>query len=99
MSYFVTVSLDVTNPSSDAYQLIESIMTEIGLPAQIKGSTGKMHPLPSTTYAGEFTGVSASKVRDDLTEVIKSKFLIHSIKSKIFMSVGGDWTWGIRYTE
>ncbi|HEX8372716.1 MAG TPA: hypothetical protein VF585_08050 [Chthoniobacterales bacterium] len=98
MSYFVTVSLDVTNSRPDTYTLIEAVMAEIGLPAKMKGSTGKMHPLPSTTYAGEFIGSSAAKVRDDLSELIKKKFSENSIKSQIFISVGGDWTWGIRYT-
>ena len=96
MSYFVHVAFDMTNQDSEAYRAIEEALNTMGLYSTIEGSSKKTLTLPANTFAGKFTGESAGKIRDDLCTKIQDAFRAHNIHGNIFVSVGGDWAWGMR---
>lgn len=98
MSYLAVLSFDVESARPDTYRSIESDLNDIGLSDTITGSSGKAFKLPTTTFVGEFNGENAGKIRDDLSDQIKAVFSKHNVRSKIFLSVGGNWSWGSRST-
>lgn len=98
MSYLVTVSFDIENASAEQYNQVEEKLSEIGFSNEIIGNSNKEVKLPNNTFAGEFDGANASKVRDDLSDMIRGIFSSLELKAKIFVHVGGNWAWGSRNT-
>lgn len=98
MSYLVTVSYDLKNADSSTYKVIDDLLSDMGFSDSIVGSSGKELELPDNTYAGEFEGESVSKVRQDLCDLITEEFKEAGVKASIFVTVGGNWAWGIRHT-
>lgn len=98
MTYFATVSFDLEGASPNAYEAAEEVLNNLGFSKEIKGTSEKTHTLPSTTYVGKFNGADAGKVRDDLCTSVKNAFAQKNLKSSLFIVVGGDWGWGLRYT-
>lgn len=94
MSYFVICTFDLANSSFDDYQNAYTDLSEIGLNRSITANNGSQISLPTTTTAGQFNGESATQVRTDLLDRVKSAFAMRGFKSEIFISVGGDWAWG-----
>ena len=98
MSYLVTVTFGLKDEESSSYDSIHKTLYSLGLNKLLIGSSSKKHNLPANTYAGEFEGENASKIRDDLASQIQSKFEEIGAKATIYVTVGGNWSWGIRYT-
>ena len=96
MSYFVHVTFDISNQTSGTDQALEGVLNEMGLYATIVGLSKKTLKLPANTFAGEFTGDGAGRIRDDLCTRIQDVFRSRGIKSDIFVTVGGNWAWGMR---
>lgn len=98
MSYLVTVTFDLKNGTAAQYTSAGDALTALGFRKKVTGSTGKSHDLPTTTYVGEFNGENAEKVRSDLAQQVNDSFTRKGLKASIFLAVGGDWAWAIRYT-
>jgi hypothetical protein len=98
MSYFVSLTFNLKNASSEKYKLIGDTLKELGLSNHIKGSSGELINLPANVYAGEFEGENASKVRQDICDLIVENFKKVKVKTSFFVTVGGNWAWGARLT-
>lgn len=98
MSYFVVCTFDLKNADYKDYQDAYADLAKIGLSRKITSDKNGSITLPTTTTAGEFNGTSASSVRDDVCDRVKKAFAARRFKSEIFVSVGGDWSWGHRVT-
>lgn len=92
MSYFVTLSFDLTEAKSDDYNSIQEELENLGLYGELQGKQNKIE-LPDNTFAGEFNGENAIAVRDFVNQEIKQIIKSNSIKSTYFISVGSGWTW------
>jgi len=98
MSYLVTVTFDLHLGTPQNYQDLAGSLGKIGLLNQITGDSGNVLDLPTTTFAGKFTGTSTAKVRDDLTESIRNAFVNLGLHAKFFLVVGDGWAWSMRKT-
>lgn len=98
MSYFAVCSFDLKNATSEDYENAYADLARIGFSKTLISNQGNKITLPTTTCAGEFTGTSASAVRDDLRDKVKKAFAARGFTSEIFISVGGDWAWGYAST-
>lgn len=98
MSYFAVCTFELKNASNDDYKNIYADLAKIGFSKQITSTQGNKITLPSTTTAGDFNGTSEGAVRDDLIERVKKAFEVRRFKSEIFITIGGDSTWGYRTT-
>jgi hypothetical protein len=98
VSYFVVCTFDLKNADYEDYQNAYSDLKKIGLSRTVTSDKGSEIILPTTTTAGEFSGTSAVSIRDDLCSQVKKAFSARKFKSEIFISVGGDWSWGHRTT-
>ena len=97
MSYLVVVSFDLDNAVSEDYLCIRDELDNLGLHDNIVGESGDRSDLPTTTFAGKLEGSSASSMRDDICHKVEGAFGRCRVKGKFFVSVGGNWTWGIRH--
>jgi hypothetical protein len=95
MSYFVTISCQINNPNPVMQQQISQKLQGLGFSNVVKGRIG-LSTLPPNTYAGEFNGESAVKIRDDLNERATNALKEAGAKGSIFMLVSQNWTWAIR---
>lgn len=93
MSYFVTCSFDLVDADSSDYENAYEALQEIGLDTEIESKDGKIIQLPNTTTVGKFDGSDCASVRTFVMDKVKISFKNLSLKSKIFISVGGDWCW------
>ncbi len=93
MGYLVTVSFDLSNASSEDYEVAYAELAFIGLYKQVLNGNGEALALPTTTCVGDFSGTSAESVRDHVRQQIDSAFNVHAFEYEIFVSVGGDWAW------
>lgn len=98
MSYFVLCSFDLRNASSEDYEAAYSELESLGLRRNLKANNGNYISLPNTTVAGEHNGTSVSQVRDSFSNRIESAFRQRGLSSKIFVSVGDGFAWGLRNT-
>ena len=98
MSYFTVCTFDLENASYQDYQNAYTDLAALGLVRVIVADGGKKVVMPTTTTAGTFTGLNAGSIRDDLRSKVKQAFARRGFKSEIFISVGGDWTWGAATT-
>ena len=96
MSYFVVVTFDIANGRSEDYEAIYQNFAALGLSRTLPSGQGNTVKLPTTTTAGEFNGQSASAVRDYLCDQTQQCFVRRRLNGEIFVSVGGDWSWGHR---
>lgn len=98
MSYLVFCTFDLKGASSKEYDIAYADLKSLGLNKVQKSEKGGDVVIPTTSVMGEFTGSSATSVRDDVRAKIKSKFLARNFKSEVFITVGGDWAWGTATT-
>jgi len=98
-SYFATCTFDLKNGSQQDYQNAYADLAKLGFATVVVGSNGNKITLPTTTTAGEFMGTSAVGVRDDLTVSVERAFAARKFTYELFVTVGGDWTWGYRTTK
>jgi hypothetical protein len=93
MSYFVTVSFDLKNASSDDYETAYSELAKIGVHKILVSDSAIKVSLPTTTCAGTFTGSTPVSVRGFVAEKIQQAFQSQCLQGEIFVAVGGDWAW------
>lgn len=93
MNYTAFCTFDLKNASSTDYKNAYSDLEKIGLVRVVSGSKKEV-VIPTTSVIGDFTGSSATKVRDDIRSDVKKAFQNRGFKSKIFVVVGRDGTWG-----
>jgi hypothetical protein len=92
-TYFVTVTFDLRNADSEDYECADRKLADLGLSKQLQGTNGPVD-LPFNTYAGTFDGNDAPSVRDWVRERVKQALKSCQVRGKLFVAVGGDWTWG-----
>lgn len=97
MSYLVVVTFDIKNAASEDYSCMKERLESLGLHDYLIGDSGGKNDLPTTTFAREIEGSSAGAIRDDICNQVENAFGECRVKGEIFVSVGGDWAWGIRY--
>jgi hypothetical protein len=93
------VSFDIANGSYDDYTNAYADLSMLGFKKVLTALGGPTVSLPTTTCAGEFAGSSAASVRDLLCAKVQAAFQARRLVTEIFISVGGDWTWGHRKTS
>lgn len=99
MSFLVLCTFDLKHATQLQYQTAYEELAKLGLSRVHKTAEGGQFVIPTTTVMGEFSGVSAAKVRDDMCLAIKSALAFKGLKSEVFVVVGGvDWAWGGRTT-
>ncbi|SRR6266700_1246012 len=96
MSYFVVVTFDIANGRFDDYEAIYKDFAALGLGRTLKSGQGTTVKLPTTTTAGEFNGQSTGATRDYLCDQTQQCFTRRGLRGEVFVSVGGDWSWGHR---
>lgn len=98
MSYFVTCTFDLKSGTGTDYQNAYADLRKIGLDGVILGDNGSKVVAPTTMTMGQFNGASALSVRDDILASVKGAFQSRGFSSEIFVTVGGDWSWGANTT-
>lgn len=96
MSYLTVATFDIANGKREDYETVYKEFARIGLRPILTSDHGKTVQLPTTTTAGEFKGQSAAGVREHLCNETQQAFSRNRLRGEIFVSVGGDWTWGHR---
>ena len=94
MSYFVTCTFDLQKATRTDYQNAYADLEAIGLRKTVVGGSGKDVVAPTTMTMGEFSGVSAASVRDEIRSSVRAAFKARRFSSEIFITVGSNWTWG-----
>jgi hypothetical protein len=94
MSFLVTCTFDLKNASTTDYQNAYADLANLGLKKTVVADNKNSIVAPTTMTIGEFNGQSASSVRDYVRERVKNAFSARRFTSEIFVTVGGDWTWG-----
>ena len=98
MSYFATCTFDLKNGSRDDYTNAYADLAKIDLATSLQSSQGNKIVLPTTTTAGEFNRTDTGSIRDALIRSVVAAFTARGFTSEIFITVGGDWSWGHRTT-
>lgn len=95
MSYFVTLTFDLSNAESADYENVKVELAKNGLYGTITGDSGKEIELPFNTYCGEFTESNNTSVglRDLFADKVTQIFNTCKVKGKLFCTVGKEWTW------
>jgi len=94
MSYFAILTFDLKNASADDYQNAYADLAGIGFFKTLQVEGGRMIQLPTTTTAGQFTGLDTQRVRDDLLEQVREVFSARGFHFEIFVSICENWAWG-----
>jgi hypothetical protein len=98
MSYLAFCTFDLKNANNQDYQNAYTDLHKIGLKKLVTSSDGNNVVIPTTAVMGEFNGVSAASVRDDISNQVQNAFKSRGFKSEIFVVIGADWGWGARTT-
>lgn len=99
MSYMVFCTFDLKNASGQDYQNAYVDLAKIGLEKVHANAGGGKTVIPTTSALGNFTGLNAATVRDDVRAKIVAAFKARRFTSEIFVAVGGtDSTWGANTT-
>ena len=100
MSYFVTVNFGISGWADGGDEsrrvVLKQKLEEIGLRKTVTGRTGRALTLPRNTFAGEFNGESAAKVRDDITPRVMEVFQSVGGQGRVFVIVSTGWAWATR---
>jgi hypothetical protein len=96
MSNFAVVTFDIANGRFEDYEAIYKDFAGLGFSRTLQSDKGGTVKLPTTTTAGEFNGQSAGAVRDYLCDQTQQCFVRRRLHGEIFVSLGGDWSWGHR---
>jgi hypothetical protein len=99
MRYFVHVTIDSVPHEHAAYEKLKNDFKTIGLYGALMAQTKETVALPQCSFAGEFEGESTSTIRDDVAARVKQMLEANTLQTTAFVSVGGDWSWGIRYSK
>jgi hypothetical protein len=98
LAYLAICTFDLKNATYQDYLDAYSDLERIGLKKVIISESGGQVVAPTTTTAGEFTGSSASTIRDDVRDQVRQAFLARRFSSEIFVVISGDWAWGAAST-
>ena len=93
-SFFATVAFDLKDASSADYECAEKNLRAVGLYKTLKADNGNSVELPYNTFAGTFNGETAGAVRDYVREQSKAALNKCRLTGRLFVAVGGDWSWG-----
>ncbi len=93
-SFFATVTFDLKDANSADYESVAKSLAGVGLYKTVKADSGSCVELPYNTFTGSFTGEAVTKVRDLVCDHAKSVLSRCRLKGRLFVAVGGDWTWG-----
>lgn len=87
MSYFVVCTFDLKNASHQDYDYKNAYadLERIGLSRVIVYAESKKYVIPTTTAAGQFTGVSATSIRDAVRQKVKDAFTARCFKSELLV--------------
>lgn len=96
MSYLMVVTFDIANGRFEDYEAIYKDFAALGLSRTLQSDKGNPVKLPTTTTAGTFNGQNVGAVRDYLSDQSQQCFVRRRLRGEIFVSVGGDWSWGHR---
>ena len=94
MSYLVFCTFDLKNASSQDYKNAYEDLETMGLKRIVIADSGNKVVIPTTSVMGELEGDSATSIRDDIRNRVKSAFKYRNFTSEIFITVGDNWTWG-----
>jgi len=95
MSYLVVVTFDLETAESKDYDCVKEEFAKINLYPTIKDENNKEFDLTKNTFAGKLEGQNTNNIRDNILSAVKSIFKNCKVKGRIFVSVGGNWAWGI----
>ncbi|MBB1127251.1 hypothetical protein [Thiospirillum jenense] len=100
MSYFVTITFDLENPSqsphgTNVYSKITKDFDNIDFSRIVTGKRKIDRQLPSNTYVAEFDDDvdHQSEIAEFVKGELKKIFTKYSVKGKYFISVGKNWSW------
>ncbi|WP_425803151.1 hypothetical protein ACHOLT_17265 [Desulfitobacterium sp. Sab5] len=98
MSYFVTLTFDLSDAEADDYENVKSELTKNGLYDTATGNSGKQIELPFNTYCGQFeeSNNTSESLRNYFTDKESQVFNTCKVKGNLFVSVGNGWSWGQR---
>ena len=94
-TYLVTVVFSIKNANDGSYAKADRILSKLGFKNSIEGK--KVNVLPRNCYVGEFKGSDTRKIREDLADAVSSEFKNAELSGSVYVVVGGDWSWGMRY--
>ena len=95
MAFGVTCTFDLKNASGTDYENAYADLARIGLKKTVVAGGGNRVVAPTTMTIGEFNGLTAEIVRDDVRGKVQAAFKARRFTSEIFVFVGGQsWTWG-----
>ena len=102
MSYFVTVTFDLTYASmsphgNNVYKKITEALDNLDYSRMVTGKKKKTVELPSNTYVAEFDDdfEHQSEVIDFVKEELKKILNTHAVSGRYFISAGKIWAWKI----
>ncbi|EHH1077058.1 hypothetical protein J7I01_002703 [Vibrio parahaemolyticus] len=103
MSYFVTITFDITNaPMSThgigVYRKIANSLDQLDYSKVVQGKRKKTETkLPANTYVAEFE--EEEQHQTDIIDFVKMElkriFKTHEVSGKYFISTGKQWAWKI----
>ena len=95
-SYFAHLSLYPPPVDDVAYKKLVADLASVGLYDSLVGSKGPAQ-LPRGTFAGEFEGEGAPKIKEDLAEKVGALVKTNGMDGMLFLSIGGGapegWSW------
>lgn len=102
MSYFVTVTFDLSNASrsphgNNVYAKITSALDSLDYSKMVTGRKKRTVDLPSNTYVVEFDDdfEHQSEVVEFVKNELQKIFKNYSVSGKYFISAGKNWAWKI----
>jgi len=96
MSYFVTVTFDLTQPDPSVYCKVHSELENIDFSKFISARKRIPKALPNNTFVAEFDDDNfdrSSEVCAYVSDEINRIFKKHAVVGKYFVASGRKWAW------
>ena len=96
MSYFVTVTFDLTDPDPSDYRKVHSELENIDFSKLIAARKKIAKPLPSNIFVAEFDDDNfdrSSEVCTYVSDEINRIFKKCAVVGKYFVASGRKWAW------
>ena len=97
MSFFVTITFDLSYAEPSDYPKVQNELDDIDLSKYLTGKRKEVQ-LPANTYAVEFDEGDFDKsteLRDYLIIEIRRIFKDNGLSGKYFINVGKKWAWKV----